>query len=640
MGSPANDGNFALALDADQNIYMAGFTYGSLPTTTQAAVPNMTSTTVPGGSPFQMFAAKLSADGSRFLYITYLPDDLTNPTAIAIDPVGNAYVTGNSSAGEVWVIKINPTGTAFGYRVVLGGSYIQRASSLAIDSAGNLLVAGETMSVDFPVTTGAIQSKLRGSTNVFLTKLDPSGRVLLSTYLGGSGQDSSPSVALDASDNIFVAMVTTSKDLRTTAGAFQPHPAVPLWAVSPGGFVAKLTPDASTLLYGSYVTTVGNPLSIAVTSTGDTYLAGMTGTGMRVTRTAPQPCFTGAWHTSGVWDAFAFHLDPQGVLQDATYLGTPLRDGVLQVVLQLDRSVLLVTRSDQVYSTSKLHFGDSGSIAPNCLSPVFLNSATLQSSTTFQSSTQSFAGGVAPGEIITLTGVGIGPDAGASYQADSQGLLPRLLGGVTVLFDGVPAPLLYAQSNQINLLVPYELAGHASTTVQLQYNNAAFGPVTVPITYADPGILRTQPGISEQAFAINEDGSVNGPDHPALKGSVIALWGTGFGAMTRECTTGGINAPGPVPLAPGNFLMPPGPGSPIFSVPGAPSVGVLNLEYAGGAPGKLCGVQQVNLRIPLNYYSGEVAISLASRQILSPSADGELRSWLTQNRGLATIFVK
>jgi len=199
MGSPANDGNFALALDADQNIYMAGFTYGSLPTTTQAAVPNMTSTTVPGGSPFQMFAAKLSADGSRFLYITYLPDDLTNPTAIAIDPVGNAYVTGNSSAGEVWVIKINPTGTAFGYRVVLGGSYIQRASSLAIDSAGNLLVAGETMSVDFPVTTGAIQSKLRGSTNVFLTKLDPSGRVLLSTYLGGSGQDSSPSVALASS---------------------------------------------------------------------------------------------------------------------------------------------------------------------------------------------------------------------------------------------------------------------------------------------------------------------------------------------------------------------------------------------------------------------------------------------------------
>jgi uncharacterized protein (TIGR03437 family) len=87
----------------------------------------------------------------------------------------------------------------------------------------------------------------------------------------------------------------------------------------------------------------------------------------------------------------------------------------------------------------------------------------------------------------------IGPDAGVGFTPDALGRPPLTLGGVQVLFDGQPAPLLYVQSRQINVLAPFELAGKTSIKITVQFNNSTFGPITVPVGISDGGIFRRQP---------------------------------------------------------------------------------------------------------------------------------------------------
>ena len=107
------------------------------------------------------------------------------------------------------------------------------------------------------------------------------------------------------------------------------------------------------------------------------------------------------------------------------------------------------------------------------------------------------SGGVAPGEVVTLTGFGIGPDVGVSHwQPDAQGNVPTQVAGVQVLFGGVPVPVLYAQSRQINAIAPAGISGTAQVTVTY-YNNRRFGPaVAQPVFVGSPGIFRLQIGQS------------------------------------------------------------------------------------------------------------------------------------------------
>jgi uncharacterized protein (TIGR03437 family) len=123
---------------------------------------------------------------------------------------------------------------------------------------------------------------------------------------------------------------------------------------------------------------------------------------------------------------------------------------------------------------------------------------------------------------------------------------------VQVFFDDQPAPLLYVQSRQVNMVAPFELTGRTSTAVRLVYNGAAFGPFDEPVLFANPTLFRLQPEVSTQAEAVNQDRTINGPDNSASAGSVVPLYGTGFGLTNPSFTTGALNAPGPVNLASGS----------------------------------------------------------------------------------------
>jgi uncharacterized protein (TIGR03437 family) len=574
LGGATADQTNALAVGADGSVFFTGSTGGAFPTTANAAIAASTTS--------RTFAARLSADGSRVLYSTYLPDTAATASAIAVDPQGNACIAGTSSTGHAFVVKLNADGSAFLYNAGLAGTHQDAADAIFADAAGNVIVAGHTTSPDFPVSAGVVQSRLNGAQNVFVSRLDPGGRVGFSTYLGGSGTDTPAAVRIDSAGSIYVAGQTNSLDFPTTSGSFEPTPAVPFWNnTAPAGFVARLKADGTALSWSSYVMSSDHypqqgVTQLAVTAAGEVYVAGLTGAGFPVTESAPQICFGGSLH-----NVFVAHLDSHGALLDATYAG---QNGFTLGGLSLagDGSVLVLSTSDVTTVKSQIRFGGAGWSAPSCLSPGVLNSATL-----------SLSAAVLPGEFITLTGFGIGPDIGVAYQPDAQGRIPRALAGVQVLFDGRPAPVLYAQSRQINALAPVELSGQMQTTITVVYNQATLGSIAANVApYGSPGIFRLQPGVSSQAAAVNQDGTLNGPSNPAARGSVVSVWGTGFGLIDPPCATGGLNPPVPANLAAGlSVLIADG-------SPQAVPVAYAPARYAGSAPTLPCGVEQINLQVP------------------------------------------
>jgi uncharacterized protein (TIGR03437 family) len=580
LGGPTADVATALAVDSAGNVFIAGTTGGSFPTTANAAIAFSQSATA--------FAAKISADGSRLLYSTYLPDTAARPAAIAIDPQGNAYIAGLSSAAHAFVVKLNADGSAFQYDVSLAGSNLDAAGAILVDAAGNVILAGSTLSPDFPVSSGALQPALQGAENLFVSKLDSNGRIVFSTYLGGSGTDTLAALETDAAGNIYVAGPTSSLDFPTTPGSFEPAPLVPLWNnTSPGGFAAAIGADGSALVWSTYLPSVdasiiGRGVSqLAVAPSGEAYVAGIAGAVFPVTASAPQPCFdTGIFVGNNV---FVAHLDTHGALLDATYAGQNNNYYTGALSLPGDGSVLLASNEMRV----QFRFGGAGWSAPACLSPNVLNSATLSEE----------GGATVPGELITLTGFGIGPATGVAYQPDAQGQIPRQLAGVQVLFDGQPAPVLYAQSQQVNAQAPVELSGKTQTNITLVYDQATLGSITSPVMpFGSPGIFRLQPGVSSPALAENQDATLNGPSNPAPRGSIVAIWGTGFGLLDPSCATGGLNPPGPVNLAAGLGVETVG--SSALGGPGAPAL------YAGSAPTLPCGVVQINFAVPTDVQPG------------------------------------
>ena len=201
------------------------------------------------------------------------------------------------------------------YSTYLGGSSTDRGAGIAVDAAGNAYVTGITDSADFPTTMGAFQTAVSGTGDFFVTKLNPTGTALVySTYLGGSGSDSSPGIAVDAQGNAYVAGFTGGTDFPTTEGAFQT-------AITGSNdvFVTKLNPDGSALVYSTLLggSRADVAFGLAVDAAGNAYVAGWT-------ESTNFPTTAGAFQTSfgGNRDAFVTKLNLTGSARVySTYLG-------------------------------------------------------------------------------------------------------------------------------------------------------------------------------------------------------------------------------------------------------------------------------------------------------------------------------
>ncbi len=194
-------------------------------------------------------------------------------------------------------------------------------------------------------------------------------------------------------------------------------------------------------------------------------------------------------------------------------------------------------------------------------------------------------GPLAPGEIFSIFGQGIGPATAAVGAFDSSGTLATALGGVQVLCNGVPAPLFYAQSLQINAQAPYEMAGQTSAQVQVIYQGALVAVTQAALTDANPALFTLQNGVGN-AVVVNQDGSINSDQSPAPRGSVVVLYATGEGQTTPPGVTGrGAQAPYPAPAQ-----------SVSLTMDGIPA----NILFVGEAPG-FVGLLQINAQVPNGY---------------------------------------
>jgi hypothetical protein len=282
------------------------------------------------------------------VYSTYLGrGGRDRGSAIAVDASGNAYVTGHTESVEfptdsgtfdatfnggfedVFVTKVDASGSGFVYSTYLGGTDADAGWGIAVDGLGSAYVIGTTGSVDFPTGSGAFDAIFNGAGDVFVTKLDADGSaVLYSTYVGGSHIDHGRAIAVDAAGNAYVTGATLSADFPMTAGAFDTS-----FSGHFDAFVTKLNAAGSAIVYSTYLAgTPADPLppeavgafghGIALDVAGNAYVTGPTD--------SPDfPTTAGAFDTTfdGAIDTFVTKLDAAGAtLAYSTYLGGSSED--------------------------------------------------------------------------------------------------------------------------------------------------------------------------------------------------------------------------------------------------------------------------------------------------------------------------
>ena len=277
FGGGSDDEGRGIALDGSNDIFITGFT-------DSADFPLFKSArTFPSG--YDAFAAKILSGGTQLGYSVLLGGAANDQGAgIAVDTSGNAYVTGSTSSTDFPVVnayqtalrggqnafltKLDPNATIL-FSTFLGGSASDGAAAIALDSAGAAYIAGGTSSPDFPVIL-PIQA-LTGGKNAFVSKFSPSGGLLYSTFLGGSGQDSAAGIAVDTSGNAYITGQTSSADFPVKN---------PVQGTTPAenAFVTEINSVGSALVYSTLLGGGSNDsgTAIAADSSGDAFVTGAT----------------------------------------------------------------------------------------------------------------------------------------------------------------------------------------------------------------------------------------------------------------------------------------------------------------------------------------------------------------------------
>jgi uncharacterized protein (TIGR03437 family) len=219
---------------------------------------------------------------------------------------------------------------------------------------------------------------------------------------------------------------------------------------------------------------------------------------------------------------------------------------------------------------------------------------------------------VAPAEIVSLYGSGLGPAAPLDAQI-VNGVVQSTLGGYQLLFGGVAAPLLYIGANQINAIVPNEVSGQDSVSVTLVTSSGSFPMADLYIRPSEPEIFHDP--VSGYAVAINQDGTLNSSTNPAHAGWIVSIWGTGSGAAF----SGDFPADGAIIADTSSIFTYPELAVSVLARHQNP-LGVfigesLEVAYAGISPGEVFGLLQVNFRMPETFpsdaaSSGSLYVSL------------------------------
>jgi uncharacterized protein (TIGR03437 family) len=199
--------------------------------------------------------------------------------------------------------------------------------------------------------------------------------------------------------------------------------------------------------------------------------------------------------------------------------------------------------------------------------------------------------------IVSIFGSGLGPLEAASLELDGNGHVATQLAGTRVLFNGVPAPVIFTSETQIGVIAPYALDGNSILHVAVELNGVRSLPVELAVAPTAPGLFTVDSSGRGPGAILNQDGSINSPANPAARGSIIVLYGTGEG----QTDPGGEDGKVAVDVLPRPRL-------PVSVTIGGRQAEVL---FAGGAPSLVAGVIQVNARVPADLaQTGEVPVLL------------------------------
>ena len=328
----------------------------------------------------------------------------------------------------------------------------------------------------------------------------------------------------------------------------------------------SVTPTSVTFTYASGSTTLPPPQVVHVTSTGSVTFNATFTPGASIANRGNFITVTPASGTAPATITLGVNSTILATLPQGTYTGT------------------VTISSPGIASQTVAVTLTVG--APPAITAI-VNAATLQ------------PGPSAPGEIISIFGTNVGPSTPQTFALTSAGTVPTTLGGVTVTFNNVSAPLLYVSAQQINAIVPYELAGQTSVPVEVQFGGMTSAVLQANVVATEPGIFSLSQGGSGQGAILNQDYSVNGANNPSAKGSVIQIFGTGEGQLVPPVATGSVT-----------------PAAPPFPKPVATQITVTiggqtaQIEYAGEAPTLVSGVIQINAVVPAGVASGNQPVVL------------------------------
>jgi uncharacterized protein (TIGR03437 family) len=566
--------NFVLGFDYSQWLFDR---FRAMATDGSGAIYLLRAETTPGINGLRCSVTKLSAVGKSILWTNQLK---TEVSGMAVDPRGGVYVTPIRGDGAVTVAKLDATGSGIAWTSPIlipppqfdfpllavdaeGRSYISLGAKLVRLTADgsaieySVTAAGTIYSIAADATGAAFVT-----TDSLLTRFAPDGSVgFKATLANASGQH----VILDTNGN---AVVNTGLGLER----FDAN----------GGFISSSAFPAGTagLLQASF----------ALDKAGNAYVAGTSQSAYYPVKNTLAPCGT----------QFLSVIAPDGTVLQTTYLpGADSFGSPSSISFGPDENVLVVLEAAPSFVPSRPGPLPAGQ-AP--ATPILLSLSPTATADTFPLACISNAGShtfgpVTSGELLELSGSGLGPQQGALPNATLQTPYPTRVSEVEVTFDGTSAPILWAQDGQVNVVAPWSLNTTRNTQVCVTYRDVALKCVSWPTAGWAPGVFMNYG--TNSAVALNQDGSVNSATNPAVLGSIVSVFANGLGSITPQQAEGALVN---LPLANNVFLVTvqalvPDPNSPR----GVGRIEVAaEVTYNGPAPFRVAGISQVNFRLNTN----------------------------------------
>jgi uncharacterized protein (TIGR03437 family) len=512
----------------------------------------------------------------------------TDPDGVAVDSAGNLYIAdyGYNRIRKVSngvITTVAGGGSSIGDNGPATSAQLNSPRGIAVDPAGNLYIADCGNQRIRKVSNGVITTVAGNGTPGFGGDNGPATSAQLNSPWG---------VAVDSAGNLYIADTANNRIRKVSNGAI-----VTVAGNGAYGFGGDNGPATSASLI---------PTGVAVDSAGNVYVVESANNRIRVLTPTGPPC--------------TYSVSP-GALQ------APASGGMVTVAIQTAASCTWAVSG--LPSWMMVSGASSGAASASVALAVFPNhsGATLNAtisiagvSVTVTQPTAALAplppirgvvnaasyvvgGPVSPGEMVTLFGPGLGPATAAYATVDpATGKLATTIGGVQVLFNGIPAPMIYAGSTQVSAVVPYEMASVANASVWINYAGVTSNTYQLTLAASAPGLFAQNASGSGPGAILNQDNTLNGPGHPAAKGSIVQVYLTGEGQTNPPGVTGAITT----------ATLPPPQVTPALTLPievwinGQPA----RDTYAGEAPAMVAGLMQLNVQIPANAPSGPLSIQV------------------------------